>query len=135
MSNGEFAGKRSVVENAEASAISCRTHDSRRTKRAPVEVDVTVLQTVDKWKLTTVKELKHRKGQALCVKSKSGSVIYLPSVWDENPDWSAQTIVANLIQKARVTQPFRLYTVGTYFISTEASCDSGFFSCTFSDGS
>lgn len=119
MSNGDYDGKYSVIYNVIQSAKICKTHDSR-TKKGQIDenslFEITILDTRNNWKQVSIDELSN-ENKAISIASNGKSAIYLPSVWNEYSNWSAQELVMNLLQKADITtNNYTIHTIDVYEI-------------------
>lgn len=136
-SNGDRKGENTVVENLFGASETCRTIDPRRTNQLPAEVELTILAPEARWeKIDDISNLSQKRGRALYVLTTSGSAFYIPSVWNERPDWTPKQIINSLANKAGGGDILTVYEVPVYEIpsySTEAKHanfirDRGFFS-------
>ena len=111
MSNGEYDGRQSAAQNVVESAQVCASRDSRRHRfekepRFETDTDVTLLAPRDLWihlgaPSKAVKVMQRSKGRSFYVQtSHSAGAVYLPSVWNEQKDWTAGDLLRNLTQKA-----------------------------------
>lgn len=127
MSNGEYGGASSVAENARRSAAVCATRDPRRS-RSPdfASTEVTVLSPRSRWRaIASLGQLDRRRRRAVVAElAPLAFAVYLPSVWDERPDWSASRLVSELKDKALGSShraaapagPWSVYEVDVYQI-------------------
>jgi AmmeMemoRadiSam system protein B len=102
MSNGEYAGRQSALQNALESAEICRSQDPRRRRLSTVPtnyVEVTLLAP-QPWPSVAKQALERRKQRAIHLEVDGRSALYLPSVWDEMASWTADDLVASLAEKA-----------------------------------
>jgi hypothetical protein len=132
MSNGEYDGKRTVLDNVVQSAYICLTTDPRRSS-APIPhyFEVTILAVRKGWRpveqLSNGQwELYRDRHRAICVQTLESSAIYLPTVWDERPDWDSKTLIEKLTEKAGGGAETTVYEIGVYDITHSGSTNSGY---------
>jgi hypothetical protein len=105
MSNGEYDGKQTVVQNVMESAERCRDLDARRGSASipPLTTywEVSILRPRSEWtRVNSLDELKRSSHDSIYVNLGAGSAVYLPSVWNERPSWSSSELVLSLAAKA-----------------------------------
>ena len=137
MSNGEYVGRKNVVTNVIESAKICATKDSRRTSKRPQMFAIDILSPKNRWKKVKISQMNRNKNQSIFVELTNGSSgVYLPTVWRERPDWSANTLIRELSRKAGGTNNVaNIYEIPTYEITETGSEDYGFFSSMSGGGS
>lgn len=127
MSNGEYDGKQSVYQNAVESIRICRERDSRRTHQLPETYEITVLAPKP-WRQVGMNELHCGRHRAISVTVGGRSAVYLPSVWYERPDWSAEEFIASLVEKAGGEEgDVMIYEIDVYAILPEIAWNQGYF--------
>jgi hypothetical protein len=135
MSNGEYNGVNSVVENVIQSAQICKTEDSRRFQAPkPNYFEITVLVPRQQWRLVSRLpngqwDISRERYRAINVSVSGRSAIYLPSVWEERPEWDSATLISELVQKAGgdSNDEIIVHEIGVYDISDRGSINSGYF--------
>lgn len=105
MSNGEYDGVRTVVENATESLRICRSVDSRRSRAPkPRYQELTILARRVNWQPVNDLEQDLLRSQNYAINvtyvTSGQSAIYLPSVWNERPEWSSTEVIRSLTEKA-----------------------------------
>ena len=122
MSNGEYSAINLVPQNVEESAKICATRDSRRTNQQPKMFAVDILSPKSRWRKVTVAQLDRNKNLTISVELLDGSsAIYLPSVWNERPEWTATVLIENLTRKAGASNVKDIYEIDTYEITETGS--------------
>ena len=130
MSNGEYLGGNTVFENVNASANICRDRDGRMSRGKARFFSITVLE-VKPWRRETLATLRREDNRAISIEVSGRQAIYLPTVWHEYSQWSADALIHHLLQKAGGREgDFSLSSAGTYEISDDTPFrerDHGFF--------
>jgi AMMECR1 domain-containing protein len=133
MSNGEYDGVRTVFDNLLESARICATRDSRRTPgTTPNYVEVTVLAPRKRWRHVQRSDLSRDRGRAISVSVNGQSAIFLPSVWNEEPQWTPEVLIQNLAQKAAgapaTGSSIQVFEIPVYVVSeTAQTVNAGYF--------
>ena len=135
MSNGEYDGVNTVLQNVIESANICVTEDPRRSRAsAPKYFEVSVLTPRSEWRLVNRLpndgwDISRERHRTIHVNAGGRSAIYLPSVWDERPEWDAATLIRELVEKSggSLQDEVIIHEIGTYDISEEGSINSGYF--------
>lgn len=121
MSNGIHDRSKTVYENALLSANVCTT--DQRTKVAPtyVHLEVSVLAPRDQWIKSG--DILRDEHYTIYIEAKGGrGAFYLPSVWDEEEDWTSYDLITSLKKKARITS----YSYDVYKVPTVVINKNGF---------
>lgn len=115
MSSSLDGDNKSVWKNARLSAMVCDREDPRtkRTNSPPVYTEITVLTVPSRWRRISAKQAKRQRRRALAIQVTSNIssqqaantkvgrwALYLPSVWDENANWTAEQLITELRRKA-----------------------------------
>lgn len=128
-SNGDINNQNTVLENLKGAVNSCLIFDNRHPPLGkndmviPAEVDLTILAPKKRWiKIDNIELLNRKRGRALYVKTFNGSAFYIPSVWNENLDWTAEDIIKSLAKKAHgnFESIVEIYEVPVYEIPTKS---------------
>jgi len=109
MSNG-ISNDKVVVGNVIESSKVCVLDDSRTSRSSnPKFVEITVLAAPKRWRpipnwSQNISRERHRTIHLSATDIRTGhhlgSAVYLPTVWNERPDWSAVDLINSLAEKA-----------------------------------
>lgn len=96
-----YLAQDSVWNNTSQSARACATRDDRRFGKTPKTLDLTVLQPRP-WPTVRMQDLSAAANQTIELANETEhlSAEFLPSVWRERTDWSADHLLRELYAKA-----------------------------------
>lgn len=145
MSNGNY-NDGNVFDNSIESANICNTRDSRRTSEKPKFFEISILVPRYRWRKIPIalanNLLHHNRKRTIAIVGKTNNkmAIYLNSVWNERPQWSAIDLINNLKEKAGISlneqfinkkfinDQFTIYEIDCYTIFDDGRFENhGFF--------
>lgn len=126
MSNGIYDRSHTVYENAIKSSQICKKDSRTRRSQKYKYAEVSVLLPKDKWIKSSIKNLNEDNEYTIHIVDNNNDrgAFYLPSVWEENPNWTAEDLIESLKEKAGISSNrFTIYKVPTIIVNSESIYD------------